>query len=385
MAPSRTHAGNVGLLDLPRVIAIHRDTARRARLLQRPDLTYLFWEATLRCNLRCRHCGSSCEGKSPVHELETSEIKAILDTIGQDFNAKRIFVSITGGEPLLRKDLFEVVAHMTGLGMRSCIVTNGTLLGVDQAQRLWDAGMRTICVSIDGLEAEHDAVRGKGSWQKAMAGISAARQVGFKRVEAITCVRPCHLDHLPEIERAVREAGAPLWRLITIDKMGRGAEDDALWMGGAHLRTLFDFIEKRRGEIVKNREKADVRFSCGGFLGVGRELRVRPGDGQCFAGLCVGSILCDGQVSACPSLPRSMAQGSARERRFSRIWKEEFRQHRDLQWRRSGPCSDCSWFQVCLGGGLHERLVQPEAFCWLDRQDGHADTVAPGAAAESHP
>ncbi len=366
---------------MPRVVAIHRDASRRVKLLQKPDLTYLFWEATLRCNLRCAHCGSSCVGKSPVRELETAEIKAILDTIAADFDARRIFVSITGGEPLLRKDLFEVVAHMTRLGMRSCIVTNGTLLGVEQAQKLWDAGMRTICVSVDGLEADHNAVRGPGSWAKALAGIAAARQVGFRRVEAITCVRPCQLDHLPAIEKAVRDAGARMWRLITIDKMGRGAEDEALWMGAADLRTLFDFIERRRREIKENREKFDLRFSCGGFLGVGRELRVRPGDGQCFAGLCVASILCDGQVSACPSLPRNMAQGSARERRFSAIWREEFRPHRDLAWRRTGRCADCSWFQVCMGGGLHERLVQPDDFCWLDRQDGLADchTLTPAA------
>ena len=215
MTLSSTRAGHVSLVDLPRVVAIHRDTARRAKLLAKPDLTYLFWESTLRCNLRCRHCGSSCEGKSPLRELETAEVKGILDTIAADFNARRIFVSITGGEPLLRRDLFDVVAHMTRLGMRSCIVTNGTLLDVEKAQRLWDAGMRTICVSVDGLEAEHDAVRGPGSWRKALAGIAAARQVGFKRIEAITCVRPTQLEHLPEIEAAVREAGARMWRLIT--------------------------------------------------------------------------------------------------------------------------------------------------------------------------
>jgi radical SAM protein with 4Fe4S-binding SPASM domain len=371
MSLFRKSAGDVGLLDLPKVVAVRRDAARRGRLFAKPDMTYLFWEATLRCNLRCRHCGSSCEGKSPVRELETTEVKAILDTIAQDFNAKRIFVSVTGGEPLLRKDLFEVVAHMTSLGMRSCIVTNGTLLDREKAQALWDAGMRTICVSIDGLEDEHEAVRGKGSWRKALDGIATARAIGFRRVEAITCVRPVHLDHLPEIEKAVRAAGATMQRLITIDRMGRAELDGPdLWLEPPQVRQLFDYLETRRAEIKKTKEKFDVRFSCGGFLGVQRELKVRPGDSQCFAGLCVASILADGQVSACPSLPRSMAQGSALERRFSEIWHTEFKQHRDMAWRKTGPCEDCSWFEVCGGGGLHERLVQPDEFCWLDRQDG---------------
>lgn len=370
--PHRAPAADAGWRDLPHVVAIHRDTNRRAPLFQRPDMTYLFWESTLRCNLRCRHCGSSCEGKSPVRELTTAEVTGILDTIAADFNPRRIFVSITGGEPLLRKDLFEVVAHMTQLGMRSCIVTNGTLLDEDKARRLWAAGMRTICVSVDGLESDHDAVRGPGSWAKAMAGIRAARAAGFQRIEAITCVRPSQIDHLAQIGEAVRAAGARMWRLITIDKMGRGAVQDDLWLGAADLRRLFDFIETNRTPLARARTRLDVRFSCGGFLGVGRELRVRPGDGQCFAGLCVASILSDGQVSACPSLPRSMAQGSALERRFSEIWRDEFRQHRDLTWRRSGPCADCAWFDACLGGGLHERMVQPDSFCWLERQDGLA-------------
>jgi radical SAM protein with 4Fe4S-binding SPASM domain len=82
----------------------------------------------------------------------------------------------------------------------------------------------------------------------------------------------------------------------------------------------------------------------------------------------VASILCDGSVSACPSLPRSWAQGSALDERFSTIWHSRFERHRDPRWRRTGICADCDWFDLCLGGGLHERLAQPAHFCWLERQ-----------------
>ncbi|MFW5739232.1 MAG: radical SAM protein [Myxococcota bacterium] len=95
---------DVRLRDFAQLVAVRRDAARRARLFQHPDLTYLFWESTLRCNLRCRHCGSSCEGTSPVEELSTEEILRVVDEVAQDFDARRIFVSITGGEPLLRPD-----------------------------------------------------------------------------------------------------------------------------------------------------------------------------------------------------------------------------------------------------------------------------------------
>lgn len=366
-------AGRIGLRDLPRLVALRREADGRRRLLAAPDLTYLFWECTLRCNLRCAHCGSDCEARSPHRELETREILDVLDTIAEDFDTSRIFVSITGGEPLVRRDLVEVVAHMTRVGLRSCIVTNGTLLGDREAAALVEAGMRTVTVSVDGLEPEHDAVRGAGTFAKALRGLAAARRAGMTTVEAVTCARPANLDGLPALERAVRDAGADLWRLITIDRMGRGGADGArdLWLEPPEVRRLLDFVAARRAALERAGDAFGVRFSCGGFLGVRRERTVRPEGGQCYAGSAIASILCDGEVGACPSLPREWArQGSVRDKRFSAIWRDGFQAYRELGRRRDGLCTDCSWFDTCLGGGLHERLVQPDEHCWIDRQGG---------------
>lgn len=365
-------AGRVSLLDLPRLVALRREADVRRRLFTAPDLTYLFWESTLRCNLRCAHCGSDCEARSPHRELDTREILAVVDTIAEDFDTSRIFVSITGGEPLLRKDLFEVVARMSAVGLRSCIVTNGTLLDDRAAARLVEAGMRTVTVSIDGLAPEHDAVRGAGTFPRALGALGAAKRAGMTTVEAVTCARPANLDGLPALERAVRDAGADLWRLITIDRMGRGGatEADHLWLDPPAVRRLLDFVAARReAYAMDDGEAFDVRFSCGGFLGVGRERDVRPEGGQCYAGAAIASILCDGEVGACPSLPREWArQGNVREKRFSAIWRDGFRAYRDLEQRKDGLCEGCSWWDTCLGGGLHERLVQPGEHCWIDRQ-----------------
>ncbi|MBI5547812.1 MAG: radical SAM protein, partial [Deltaproteobacteria bacterium] len=349
-------AASVGLRDFPKLVAVHRAALPRKRLFAHPDLTYLFWESTLRCNLKCRHCGSSCTGRSPFKELETSQILGILDTIAEDFDASRIFVSITGGEPLLRPDLLEVVKRLTRHRMRSCIVTNGTLLGAKEAGKLAEAGMRTASISIDGMEGSHEAVRGKGTWRPTLAAFTHARKAGFRTIEALTCVRPGNLAELEQIEAAVREAGATRWRLLTIWKMGRlaGAEAPEMRLTPAGVRTLLDFVARRREQLRLSRKRFPIRFSCGGFLGARRELAVRPRDGQCFAGLCIASILCDGMVSACPSLPRSWAQGSALEARFSSLWRDGFQKFRETEWRRTDKCKDCSWFSICLGGGLHE-------------------------------
>lgn len=372
MSNSAEDPGRVGLRDLPRLVELRRDARRRRQLMRHPDLTYLFWESTLRCNLSCRHCGSSCGPSSRIDELTTEQLLGILDTIGEDFDCSRIFVSITGGEPLLRPDLETVVQRMTELGMESCIVTNGTLLTPQRAADLVQAGMRTISISVDGEAAEHDAMRGDGSHARALEGITAAREAGLEFIEAITCVRPANLQSLAAVGSTVRAAGANLWRLISIDRMGRlaGESDPQMWLEPPQIRQVLEFIDRRRRAVragVADGE-LDVQFSCGGFLGVRQEHRARPGEGQCYAGLCVGSILCDGQVSACPSMPRAWAQGSALEQRFSAIWHQGFADYRDLSWRKDGICDGCSWFNVCLGGGLHERLAQPDRFCWLDRQ-----------------
>ncbi len=358
------------LRDFSKLVAVRRDAARRERLFRKPDLTYLFWESTLRCNLRCTHCGSNCGAESPVRELETPQILGIIDSIAEDFDASRIFVSITGGEPLLRPDLYEVVARFTHHKMRCCIVTNGTLLGRREAERLYAAGMRTVSISIDGTEEEHEAIRGKGTYRRSLAAFGEARRAGFTTIEALTCVRPGNLDRLPAIESAIREAGASRWRLLTIERFGRlaGQPANEFWLSNEEVNRLLAFVARRRREIARSSVPFPLRFSCGGFLGVQHELAVRPGDGQCFAGLCIASILCDGQVGACPSLPRSWAQGSALDQRFSEIWKTRFVPHRTTGWRRTGVCQDCSWFEVCKGGGLHERLAEPKDFCWLDRQ-----------------
>jgi len=358
------------LRDFPFLVGLRRDVEERRRLFTEPDLTYFFWECTLRCNLRCAHCGSSCGPTRKEDELTTEQICGILDTIGEDFDCSRIFVSITGGEPLLREDLYEVVAHMTGLGMRTCIVSNGTLLTPQRAARLYDAGMRTISISVDGNERTHNAVRGEGSYAGALTGISNAAEAGFEVVEAITCVRPANLPVLPLVERDVRAAGAGLWRLITIDRMGRleGSTDAEFWLEPPQVNHLLSFVEQRRADLERDGDPFDVGFSCGGFIGLRWEKTVRGENNQCHAGLCVGSVLSDGQVSACPSMPRSWAQGNALETRFSEIWFDRFADYRDESIRREGPCVDCSWYDVCLGGGLHERLAQPDQFCWLDRQ-----------------
>lgn len=121
----------------------------------------LFWECTLTCNAKCKHCGSSAEKKVYDGELTTEEIKNAFKQIASDMDARRILINVTGGEPLVRKDLCEVMEYATKeLGFHWGMTTNGILLNDENIQKLKNANMETISISIDGLRETHDSFRG---------------------------------------------------------------------------------------------------------------------------------------------------------------------------------------------------------------------------------
>jgi len=329
--------------DFPELLSLQAEAARRLRLADEPELTRLFWE----CNER----GAEGEGRaaSPGRELDGDELMGIVDVIAQDFDIRRLSVSVIGGEPLLRPDLPELVGRLRRKGVAAVdLVTGGRLLDGEAARRLAGAGLCRASVRVDAGD-ERDGV----------AAIETACAEGLL-VEAVTGARPAALERLGELERTVRDAGATRWRLVS---------DDAVRLAPPHVRHLLDFIERRRAELASAGELFEVCLGCGGFLGVGRERAVRPEGSQCLAALGIACLLGDGQVAACPALPRALAQGSALQTRFTQIWYTGFEQLRDLA-RCPVACEGCDWFQLCLGGGLHERLLEPGRFCWLQRQGG---------------
>ena len=133
----------------------------RDAILPNPPLKHLFLELTLRCNENCLHCGSRCTAESKVNELSLDEYKRILDEISYDFDVKSFMLNITGGEPLLRRDFYDIMDYANKLGFVWGMTSNGTLIDDEAAKRLYDCGMKTISVSIDGLENTHDFLRGK--------------------------------------------------------------------------------------------------------------------------------------------------------------------------------------------------------------------------------
>ena len=150
----------------------------RRQLYKHPVLKFLFLELTLRCNERCLHCGSSC-GEVESNEMTLDQYKQILDDVKKDFDLKQFQLCITGGEPLLRKDFFDIMGYANELGYNWGMTSNATLIDQEKARLLKECGMKTISVSIDGLKESHDAFRRTpGGYERAMKGIEALIEEG---------------------------------------------------------------------------------------------------------------------------------------------------------------------------------------------------------------
>lgn len=313
-------------------------------------LNYLFWECTHSCNLRCRHCGSDCGGKMSAEELTTEEIMEAFRSISCNFDARTIMVAVTGGEPLMRADLFEVMKYVTSLGFRWGMVTNGTLVDHKAVEKCRDAGMSTVTVSVDGLAETHDYIRRlNGSFDRSINALKLFKSSGyFSVVQATTCVSDYNFDELRRMYDLFKSTGVDEWRLLTVNPIGRAKDDSRFNISSDQLVKLLDFI-------VESRRKSGMRvtFEEEGFLGPDYEGRVRSSPFYCPAGINIASILCDGSISACPNLPRSLIQGNIRVDDFHDVWNHRYQPFRDLSWKKTGECKDCEWWPYCTGNSLH--------------------------------
>lgn len=317
-------------------------------------LNYLFWECTLKCNLNCRHCGSSCGiFQSDEEELTTDEIKNVFQAIAEDFNPKKIMIAVTGGEPLLRKDVFNVMSYASDLGFSWGMVTNGILITPEIVEKMEKAKMSTISVSLDGLEANNNWLRcTQDGFKKAIEGIKLlVKSNAFKIVEIITCVNQRNLNELENIYKLCLNLGVKNWRLFTITPVGRAKNNPELFLTAEQLSYLLNYIKQKRRE---KKNKIEVGFCDEGFWGPEYEEEIRNQLFYCWAGITVGSILFNGDIAGCPIILREYTiQGNIRENRFSEIWDKKFEIFRNRSWKKIGECENCHFWGFCEGNSLH--------------------------------
>jgi radical SAM enzyme (rSAM/lipoprotein system) len=269
-----------------------------------------------------------------------------LDTIEK--SSENLTVVLTGGEPLMRKDIEICGREIRKRGMRWSLVSNGHLYNKERHISLLNAGLGALTISMDGLEESHNWLRNSdNNFKKIENAISLAASSSRLNFDVVTCVNKRNINELPQIRDFLIQKGVSAWRLFTIVPIGRAKNNPDLFLSDTQFVELLNFISDFRNDKV-----IDVKFSCEGFVGK-YEFKVRDSYFFCRAGINIGSILIDGSISACPNIDRTFSQGNIYRDDFYNIWQTKFESFRDRSWTKTGKCADCNEYKDCQGNGFH--------------------------------
>ena len=311
------------------------------------------WEMTAACNLKCIHCHAS-GGQPASTELTTAEGKRLLDQLAEVTEFR--MMAFTGGEPLVRRDLFELLAYSQALGFTNTLATNATLVTDTVAQRLRRHGVVIAAVSLDGVDAAtHDRVRGlPGAFEAALRGIRALREVGILLHINITAME-YNMDQMERLMALVDELEAGILLLYQLIPVGRGREiEDAALDVGSNERLVRFMAEAQRNTQAIMEPVANPQYWP--FLlrraGISSGPRLRLAE-QVFHGCSAGRgfvyIKPNGEVWPCPFIEVSC--GNVRHTPFPTIWATSpVLQHlRGRETRLKGHCGECSYRRLCGG------------------------------------
>ena len=250
-------------VSLRRRIAL--DIAKSLRKSETADhpLRQLFWECTLRCNLKCRHCGSDCKQVASTPDMPREDFFRVLDGIAAHTDPHKVFVIVSGGEPTMRADLEECGRGIYSRGFPWGMVTNAFGLTPERYSGLLRSGLHSMTISLDGLKENHDWLRGReNSFERASRAIKMVVDSNAIAFDVVTCVNRRNFMELPQLKEHLISLGLKEWRLFSIFPTGRAAQDPDLQLPADMYRGMLDFIVETRKE---GRIKAS--YGCEGFLG----------------------------------------------------------------------------------------------------------------------
>ncbi len=302
------------------------------------------WNVTKRCNLNCKHCyRSSTRSADIAGDLSLSEGERLIDEIAA---AGFRLLILSGGEPLLRPDIFELIGHAVRVGLRPVLGTNGTLIDRETALRLKDTGLAGVGVSLDDTEASrHDEFRDEwGAHARALSGIENSIDAGLKTQINMTITEHNRHRLLPMIELA-QKAGVDALHPFFLVPAGRGQNiEEQVVKRRQYFETLELILQKQKSLELELKPTCAPQF-LPMARDMGLDLRFTRG---CLAGVSYCCILPDGHVHVCPYLP--VSAGNVREKPFDKIWKnsEVFSRLRNYTLY-EGRCGNCDHVDICGG------------------------------------
>jgi heme b synthase len=338
------------------------------------------WEVTGSCNLRCLHCRASATDEPFPGELSTTEAKKLIDDIAA---FSKPVIILTGGEPLLRKDVFELARYGTDKGLIMTMGTNGTLVTPEIAKKIKDSGIQRVAISLESAEAEkHDIFRNvQGAYAASLEGIKNLREAGVPfQIDPTITAR--NVDEIDDIVDKAIELGAAAVHIFLLVPTGRGKELEEEEIPPKQYEEVLEWFWKKQQEVPVYlkatcaphyhrivRQKAAAAGEKPPTTGM------RPGQTHslntmtrgCLGGISFAFIGHTGDVQTCGYL--EVKAGNIKETPFEKIWKDSayFNELRDYD-NLKGKCGICEYKQVC--GGCRARAytatgdyLEEEPYC----------------------
>jgi heme b synthase len=357
--------------------------------LYRPRL--IFWELTTGCNLRCIHCRASATELMSPEDLTTTECLRIIDDIA---SFAPFILVLSGGEPLWRRDVFDIARYAVSKQIRVALATNGTLLDEAMAERIQDAGIVRVSISLDGADAPtHDAFRGHdGAFDAALRGLRVLQNLGIS-TQINTTVSRHNAHQLPEMVELAKGLKVDAFHLFLLVPVGCGltiAEDQSIdaaeaerilnWFydrsldSGMEMKATcaphyYRIVRQRRAEARRQGEAVPELMAHPRHAHHGPQdpVALNQMTRGCLAGSGVCFISHKGVVQPCGYLP--LSAGDLRSQSFAEVWDGSplFAQLRDFDLLQ-GKCGLCEFKRVCLGCrarayGVTGNFLDEEPFC----------------------
>ncbi|MBF0521958.1 MAG: radical SAM protein [Candidatus Omnitrophica bacterium] len=321
----------------------------------------IFWETTNRCNLKCGYCRMS--PKKAKKDLTTAEAFKTIDAIKKNFGAPILVLS--GGEPLLREDIFDIISHAVKAGLRVALATNGVLLGEKEAWALKANGITRVSLSLDASdEKSHDASRGvPGAFKKTQeaAGILKAQGIQFQINFTVTKL---NVQELSSVEKLAKDLGAVAVHYFVLVPVGCGKEiQEDVMLSGREAEDVLRTIKA----IAKD-SHLEIKPTC-----APQYVRVNPESSSgCLAGTATFFISSDGNIYPCGYLP--VKAGSLRESPLGDIWKDSLVFKTLRKNNLKGECAGCSVKAKCRGCrarayGVTGDYMAGDVTCILNREE----------------
>jgi 12,18-didecarboxysiroheme deacetylase len=350
------------------------------------------WNVTQRCNLRCVHCYAHSKDMEYENELSTEEGMALIDDLA-NFGCPVILFS--GGEPLMRKDLPELVGYARSKGIRAVISTNGTLITEDMAKKLKDIGLSYVGISLDGMKETNDMFRGQeGSFEKALQGLHNCQKEGIKVGLRFTINRH-NVHDIPAIFDLMEKESIPRICFYHLVYSGRGSEMVNEDLSLEESRKTVDLLMDKTRELHAKGMKAEVLTvdnHCDGpyiYMRLLKEdperaaevldlLKMNRGNST---GIGFGCISWDGAVHP-DQFWRHYSFGNIRDRKFSEIWRDTsdelmagLKDRKPLIMENGDRCANCKWFDVCNGNfrvraeAIYGNTWADDPACYLTKEE----------------